>query len=62
VADHRTRPGQRVPPDQHSIIDISARNLMSQAQVTEPPSQRRPLIKEAIAKLDAARNAVATTP
>ena len=35
---------------------------MSQAQVTEPPSQRRPLIKEAIAKLDAARNAVATTP
>jgi hypothetical protein len=39
---------------------IAARNLISQAQVTEPPSQRRPLIQQAIAKLDAAKNAVAT--
>ena len=31
---------------------IAARNLISQAQVTEPPSQRRPLIQQAIAKLD----------
>ena len=39
---------------------IAARNFISQAQVTEPPSQRRPLIQQAIAKLDAARSAVAT--
>jgi cytochrome c peroxidase len=38
---------------------IAARNFISQAQVTEP-SQRRPLIQQAIAKLDAARNAIAT--
>ena len=38
----------------------AARNFISQAQVTEPPSQRRPLIQQAIARLDAARNAVAT--
>jgi cytochrome c peroxidase len=38
----------------------AARNFISQAQVTEPPSQRRPLIQQAIAKLDAARNAIAT--
>jgi hypothetical protein len=40
---------------------VSARNLISQAQVTEPPSQRRPLIQQAIARLDAARSAVGTT-
>ena len=39
---------------------IAARNFISQAQVTESPSQRRPLIQQAIAKLDAAKNAVAT--
>jgi cytochrome c peroxidase len=39
---------------------IAARGLISQAQVTEPLSQRRPLIQQAIVKLDAARNAVAT--
>jgi len=39
---------------------IAARNFISQAQVTEPPSQRRSLIQQAIAKLDAAKNAVAT--
>ena len=39
---------------------IEARNLISQAQVTEPPSQRKPLIQQAIAKLDAAKVAVAT--
>ena len=39
---------------------IEARNFISQAQVTEPPSQRRPLIQQAIAKLDAAKSAVAT--
>jgi hypothetical protein len=37
---------------------IAARNFLSQAQVTEP-SQRRPLIQQAIAKLDAAKSAVA---
>ena len=39
---------------------ISARNFISQAQVTEDPSQRRSLIQQAIAKLDAAKSAVAT--
>lgn len=39
---------------------ISARNLISQAQVTDPASQRRSLIQQAIAKLDAAKGAVAT--
>ncbi len=39
---------------------IGARNSISQAQVTEPPSQRRPFIQQAIANLDAARSAVAT--
>ena len=39
---------------------IEARNFISQAQVTEPPSQRRPLIQQAIGKLDAAKSAVAT--
>jgi cytochrome c peroxidase len=39
---------------------ISARNFISQAQVIEPPSQRRPRIQQAIAALDAAKNAVAT--
>jgi cytochrome c peroxidase len=39
---------------------IAARNLISQAQATEPPSARRPLIEQAIAKLEAAKNAVAT--
>jgi cytochrome c peroxidase len=38
---------------------ISARNFISQAQVTDP-TQRRPLIQQAIAKLDAAKSAVAT--
>jgi cytochrome c peroxidase len=38
---------------------IAARGFISQAQVTAP-SQRRPLIQQAIVKLDAARNAVAT--
>ena len=38
---------------------ISARNFISQAQATEP-SQRRPLIQQAIAALNAAQNAVAT--
>jgi cytochrome c peroxidase len=39
---------------------IEARHFISQAQVTEPPSQRRPVIQQAIAKLDAAKVAVAT--
>jgi hypothetical protein len=38
----------------------SARNLIANAQFTTDPSQRRSLIQQAIAKLDAARNAVAT--
>jgi cytochrome c peroxidase len=38
---------------------IAARNFISQAQTTEP-SQRRSLIQQAIAQLDAAKNAVAT--
>ena len=38
---------------------VSARNFISQAQVTEP-SQRRPLVQQAIAKLDAAKNGVAS--
>lgn len=38
---------------------ISARNLLSQAQVTDP-SQRRPLMQLAIGKLDDAKNAIAT--
>ncbi len=39
---------------------VDARNLISQAQATEPPNQRRPLIQQAIAKLIQASNAVAT--
>jgi hypothetical protein len=39
---------------------IEARNFISQAQVTEPPNARRPLIEQAIAKLDAAKAEVAT--
>jgi cytochrome c peroxidase len=46
-------------PDAQNHL-IAARNLISQAQVTEPPSQRRPLIQQAITKLDAANSAVAT--
>ena len=38
---------------------IAARNFISQAQVTEP-SQRRPLIQQAIGRLDTARNVIAT--
>ena len=39
---------------------IDARNLISQAQATDSPNQRRPLIQQAIAKLNQAGNAVAT--
>lgn len=39
---------------------IAARNFISQAQVTEPPSQRRPLIEQAVGKLNAALSAIAT--
>ena len=38
----------------------AAQNFISQAQVTEPPSQRRPLMQQAIAKLDAATSEIAT--
>ena len=38
----------------------SARNLISQAQFTGDAGQRRALVQQAIGKLDAARNAVAT--
>lgn len=39
---------------------IAARNFISQAQATEPPSQRRPLIEQAVGKLNAALSAIAT--
>jgi len=39
---------------------VAARNFISQAQVTESTSQRRPLIQQAITKLDTAKNAIAT--
>jgi hypothetical protein len=39
---------------------IEARNFISQAQVTTDPGPRRTLIQQAIAKLDAAKSAVAT--
>ena len=39
---------------------IQARNFISQAQVTEPPSQRRTLIQQAIGTLGLAKSEVAT--
>ena len=38
----------------------AARNLISQAQLTTDAVQRRTLVQQAIAKLDQAKNAVAT--